>query len=185
MLTCTYTHPTHQCRHNNMYDTETRVFQYECTYNNKLCSIHHIISFQLSKMKSFCAIIFALFLASSQAFVAPQTRSALSSNSLQTSVPSVESLTSTTLNERQWNFNDGRGPFGLKKNAEIWNGRVAQVCFTVVLLQELVTGKGVVEGIQEGNVFNLAMTGITGVSILGLTLFLLLKGKDSEISLEE
>lgn len=33
----------------------------------------------------------------------------------------------TALAERRWNFNDGQGPFGLKKNAEIWNGRVAQV----------------------------------------------------------
>ena len=89
------------------------------------------------------------------------------------------------MNERQWNFNNGREPWGLKKNAEIWNGRVAQMCFTVVLLQELITGKGVIEGIQEGNIFNLAMMGITGVSILGLTVFLALKGKDSEVILEE
>jgi len=25
------------------------------------------------------------------------------------------------------NFNDGRSPFGLKKNAEVWNGRIAMV----------------------------------------------------------
>jgi hypothetical protein len=25
------------------------------------------------------------------------------------------------------NFNDGKSPFGLKKNAEIWNGRIAMV----------------------------------------------------------
>jgi hypothetical protein len=31
------------------------------------------------------------------------------------------------LNERRWNFNEGRAPWGLAKNAEIWNGRVAQV----------------------------------------------------------
>ena len=138
-------------------------------------------------MKSFFAIIFALFLASSHAFVAPKSRDAckVPSNSLQKSVPSTESLTSTTLNERQWNFNNGRGPFGLKKNAEIWNGRVAQVGFTIVLLQELISGKGVVEGIQEGNIFSLAMAGITGVSILGLSAFLALKGKDSEIIIEE
>ena len=36
-------------------------------------------------------------------------------------------VTSTQLQERQWNFNEGQGPFGMKKNAEIWNGRVAQV----------------------------------------------------------
>jgi hypothetical protein len=26
------------------------------------------------------------------------------------------------------NFNDGSSPFGLKKNAEMWNGRIAMVC---------------------------------------------------------
>jgi hypothetical protein len=31
------------------------------------------------------------------------------------------------LSERRWNFNDGQAPWGMKKNAEIWNGRVAQV----------------------------------------------------------
>jgi len=34
----------------------------------------------------------------------------------------------SALSERRWNFNDGQAPWGLKKNAEIWNGRVAQVC---------------------------------------------------------
>jgi outer membrane PBP1 activator LpoA protein len=38
--------------------------------------------------------------------------------------------TSTQLHEkRTWNFNEGRSPWGLKNNAEIWNGRVAQVRF--------------------------------------------------------
>lgn len=101
------------------------------------------------------------------------------------STPAVLPTTTSLEMGRQWNFNEGRGPFGLKKNAEIWNGRVAQMCFTIVLLQELITGKGVVEGIQEGNIFNLAMLGITGVSILGLTGFLALKGKDSEMIIEE
>ena len=40
--------------------------------------------------------------------------------------PFVE-LSSTALSERRWNFNEGQGPFGMKKNAETWNGRVAQV----------------------------------------------------------
>jgi hypothetical protein len=31
------------------------------------------------------------------------------------------------LSERRWNFNEGQEPWGMKKNAEIWNGRVAQV----------------------------------------------------------
>ena len=42
-------------------------------------------------------------------------------------IASSPSASSTLLFERRWNFNEGQGPFGLKKNAEIWNGRVAQV----------------------------------------------------------
>jgi hypothetical protein len=34
---------------------------------------------------------------------------------------------SSQLQERRWNFNEGQTPWGLKRNAEIWNGRVAQV----------------------------------------------------------
>jgi hypothetical protein len=35
--------------------------------------------------------------------------------------------------DRKWddfylNYNEGSGPFGMKKNAEIWNGRIAMVC---------------------------------------------------------
>jgi len=36
--------------------------------------------------------------------------------------------TTTTLTERRWNFNEGQSPWGMKENAEVWNGRVAQVC---------------------------------------------------------
>ena len=39
--------------------------------------------------------------------------------------------------DRQWNFNNGRAPWGFKDNAEVWNGRVAQVAFVWVLLQEV------------------------------------------------
>ena len=39
---------------------------------------------------------------------------------------------SVQLQERRWNFNDGHSPWGLKINAEIWNGRVAQVGFGVL-----------------------------------------------------
>lgn len=136
-------------------------------------------------MKTFFVAILTLLVSSAQAFVAPKSNT-VSSNSFKTPVTqSINSFgTSTTLNERQWNFNEGRGPFGLKKNAEIWNGRVAQVGFTVVLLQELITGKGVIEGIQEGNIFNLAMLGLTVVSTLGLSVFLASKGKNTDIKLE-
>jgi len=73
------------------------------------------------------SLVAALCVAAS-AFVTPQTslttRTTISSNT----APAIASSSSTQLFERQWNFNDGQGPFGLKKNAEIWNGRVAQVC---------------------------------------------------------
>ena len=86
------------------------------------------------------------------------------------------------LNERQWNFNEtGRSPWGMKKNAEIWNGRMAQMGFTIVLLQELVTGQGVIKGIQEGNPFNLAMLGFAGVSIVGLTAWLAIQGTEQYV----
>ena len=91
----------------------------------------------------------------------------------------ASSSTTTSLSMgRRWNFNESRGPFGLKKNAEIWNGRVAQMGFVIVLLQELVTGKGVITGLQEGNPFNVAMAGATFAAIAGLTVFLAIKGKE-------
>jgi hypothetical protein len=52
------------------------------------------------------------------------------------------------------------------------------MCFVAVFAQELITGKGVIEGIQEGNPVNLAFFGATVVTILGLTVFLAIKGKD-------
>lgn len=94
------------------------------------------------------------------------------------------STTTTSLASRKWNFNEGQGPFGLKNNAEIWNGRVAMMCFTEVLLQELIQGKGVVEGLQQGDAVNVAFAAITVVSILGLTGFLAMKGADSYVDRE-
>lgn len=137
------------------------------------------------------AVLLVALVASASAFVPSQN----SHNQQQTKTPVSQlrpaDLTGTTgtvrlgataLNERQWNFNRGRGPFGMKKNAEIWNGRAAQVGFTVVLLQELITGKGVVQGIQEGNPFNMVCLGLGAVGILGLTAFLAFKGKESDIT---
>ncbi len=128
--------------------------------------------------------LFALLFSSVNGFVTPSTKSITRMPTA--SIPTTPITTTTTSLEmgRQWNFNEGRGPFGLKKNAEIWNGRFAQMCFVVVLLQELVTGKGVVQGIQDGNPFNVAMVGLTGVSLVGLTLFLAFKGKDDFVNLK-
>jgi len=89
--------------------------------------------------------------------------------------------TKTVLMERRWNFNEAREPWGMKKNAEIWNGRVAQMGFTVVLLQELVTGKGVVAGLSDGDFISYALLGATGLTVIGLTVFLAIKGKEKDI----
>jgi len=102
-----------------------------------------------------------------------------SNNRLPQSTPTATST--TALSERQWNFNGGRGPWGLKKNAEIWNGRVAQMAFVIVLLQEAITGKGVIAAIQDGDAVGYAFLGFAGISTLGLTLWLAIKGDESDI----
>lgn len=66
----------------------------------------------------------------------------------------------------------------MKNNAETWNGRVAQVAFVWIFLQELVTGKGVLQGIDEGNWFFLLNAGVFGVGVVGLTGWLALQGAD-------
>lgn len=137
-------------------------------------------------MKTFLLTIFALLFSQAQCFVTPKSTSSITNTfqQQQQQYSTSSSTTTTSLNERQWNFNEGRSPFGLKHNAEIWNGRVAQMCFTIVLIQELVTGQGVIQGIQEGNIFNMIMVGFTGVSILALSGFLALKGKQEFVTKE-
>ncbi|GMH79002.1 hypothetical protein TL16_g08003, partial [Triparma laevis f. inornata] len=84
--------------------------------------------------------------------------------------------------DRQWNFNNGRSPFGLKDNAEIWNGRVAQMAFVWVLLQESIFHKGVVQGFEDGDFGALLGAGAFGVCVVALTGWLALKGDESDIS---
>ena len=63
-------------------------------------------------------------------FTTPHHISTTKSTATRNSSPFISDKTTSTtaLSEgRQWNFNEGRGPYGFKKNAEIWNGRVAQV----------------------------------------------------------
>ena len=54
--------------------------------------------------------------------------------------------------------------------------------FVLVLLQEIVQGKGVIQGVQEGDPINLAFLGVTVVSMVGLTVWLALKGDDDYVS---
>lgn len=75
--------------------------------------------------KLFAILLLAISALSAHAFVASNHATTL------TQVPSATGQTSkTALSERQWNFNEGQSPWGLKKNAEVWNGRVSQVCLT-------------------------------------------------------
>ena len=52
------------------------------------------------------------------------------------------------------------------------------MAFVWIFLQELITGKGVFDGIDEGNMFFIANAGIFGVGLLGLTVWLAIKGDD-------
>ena len=53
--------------------------------------------------------------------------------------------------------------------------------FVLVFIQELIQGKGVIQGLQEGDPVNIAGFGVTILSIVGLTAFLALKGKDDYV----
>merc|ERR1740124_1640867 len=120
-------------------------------------------------------------LAMTQAFVAPQLKTT-SAREMQaptiTSLPSEDYSTTSLSMGRQWNFNEGRKPWGLKNNAEIWNGRVAQMGFIVVFLQELATGKGVVAGFQDGELISYIMAGLTVFSIVALTAWLAIEDRN-------
>ena len=53
--------------------------------------------------------------------------------------------------------------------------------FTIVLLQELITGKGVIAGLNDGDFLSYALLGFTGFSVVGLSAFLAFKGKENDI----
>jgi hypothetical protein len=135
-----------------------------------------------AKTFTFFFVILVQNVISSIAFV-PTQKSNLSNLSSPTRSSEAKSLPrSTPLSERRWNFNEGRGPWGFKKNAEIWNGRAAQMGFTILLLQELITGKGVIAALNDGDMLSYVLLGVGGVTVLGLTAFLAAKGKDNSIS---
>ena len=53
--------------------------------------------------------------------------------------------------------------------------------FTIVLLQELVTGKGAIQSFQDGDFLAIFLVGLGAVSVVGLTGFLAFKGKENDI----
>ncbi len=52
------------------------------------------------------------------------------------------------------------------------------MAFVLTFLQELIQGKGVFQGIAEGNPINYAFLALFAVSTIGLTAFLAIKGDD-------
>jgi len=55
------------------------------------------------------------------------------------------------------------------------------MAFVLVFIQELIQGKGVVQGLQEGDPVNIAVAGAFGVSMVALTGLFLFKGKNSYV----
>ena len=56
------------------------------------------------------------------------------------------------------------------------------MAFVVVVLQELVQGKGVFEGLAQGDPVNFAVLGMFGVSLVGLTAWLAIQGDDDYVT---
>lgn len=56
------------------------------------------------------------------------------------------------------------------------------MAFVLVFLQELIQGKGVVQGIAEGDPVNLAAVGAFAVTVVGLTGWLALQGDDDYVA---
>lgn len=50
------------------------------------------------------------------------------------------------------------------------------MAFVWVVLQELITGKGIFKGLEEGDFFFIANAGLFGVTVVGLTAWLAIKG---------
>ena len=56
-----------------------------------------------------------------------------------------------------------------------------QMAFVLILIQELVQGKGVIQGLQEGDPVNYIVAGGFFVTVLGFTAFLAIKGDDDYV----
>ena len=155
--------------------------------NPELRTLIALLITQMDMMNRTVALLLLVAVGVSQAFVSPSnavgapTTTPKQTNRLTTVSTSPQPLSSTALSERQWNFNGGRSLWGLKKNAEIWNGRVAQMAFVFVLLQEAISGKGVIQSLQDGDLLAYVGVGVAVVSTIGLTAWLAIKGDESDI----
>ena len=68
-----------------------------------------------------------LLIAAASAFCPAVNRARVATATATATTATTTTTTTTALAGRRWNFNEGQSPWGMKKNAEIWNGRVAQV----------------------------------------------------------
>ena len=88
------------------------------------CSkFHRLVLLSLLSIVALAATTVAFVPTTSRSVSGPNTFSSTISKSF----PTVGANSATQLSERQWNFNEGQSPWGMKTNAETWNGRVAQV----------------------------------------------------------
>jgi len=58
------------------------------------------------------------------------------------------------------------------------------MAFVWVLLQELISGKGIIQGLSEGDPANYIGVGAFAVTVLGLTAFLAIKGANDYVGEE-
>jgi hypothetical protein len=55
---------------------------------------------------------------------------------------------------------------------------VCKMAFIIIFIQELIQGRGVIQGFQDGEFINTATLGAAVVSVVALTAVLALKGAD-------
>merc|ERR1719183_2169945 len=100
--------------------------------------------------------------------LAPRTHLRATSQGRSSSIGEYDPLSGKRI--FRWNDNGPlRSPFGLTGNAEIWNGRVAQLVFVVVLLEELtVFPEGVVTPLfSQPASENVALLASYGIGLVG------------------
>lgn len=84
----------------------------------------------------------------------------------------------------RWNLNAGRQPWGIATNGEVWNGRVAMISFVWIVLQELITGDGVITVWQQSKpledmIFPIANIALFVIGIIALTVKIATEPDDS------
>lgn len=56
------------------------------------------------------------------------------------------------------------------------------MAFVIVFIQELIQGKGVFDGLAQGDPVNIAFLGLFAVSLFGLTAWLAIQGDDDYVA---